>query len=134
MMSPADQIAQLEYVVREQMTEIDRQRTLVGQKNAEIDTLVAWIAGEGDALGALQSVYVDPRVSTANKVKAAVGAIGYERSKPASVIITADWTARTRDARLAQLELDRAEWSRQQQLPILASDHEGDSLEPDSAD
>jgi hypothetical protein len=129
-----DSTAELEDVIRQQMDEIDRQRALVSQKNAEIDALVAWIAGESDALSTLQSVYADPRVNIPNKVKAAIGAIAYERSKPASVIITADWTARTRDARLVQLELDKAEWSRQQQLPILASDHEGDSLEPDSAD
>jgi hypothetical protein len=129
-----DQTAELEDVIRQQMGEIDRQRALVREKDAEIDALVAWIAGESDALSTLQSVYANPRVNIPNKVKAAIGAIGYERSKPASVIITADWTARTRDARLAQLELDRAEWSRQQQLPILASDHEGDSLADDSAD
>jgi hypothetical protein len=129
-----DKIAEYEFVIHQQMDEIDRQRALVREKDAEIDALVAWIAGEQDALSTLQSVYADPRVNIPNKVKAAIGAIGFERSKPASVIITADWTARTRDARLAQLELDRAEWSRQQQLPILASDHEGDSLEPDRTD
>ena len=129
-----DKIAEYEFVIHQQMDEIDRQRALVREKDAEIDALVAWIAGESDALSTLQSVYADPRVNIPNKVKAAIGAIGFERSKPASVIITADWTARTRDARLAQLELDRAEWSRQQQLPILASDHEGDSLEPDRTD
>jgi hypothetical protein len=129
-----DSTAELEDVIRQQMGEIDRQRALVREKDAEIDALVAWIAGESDALSTLQSVYADPRVNIPNKVKAAIGAIAYERSKPASVIITADWTARTRDARLAQLELDKAEWSRQQQLPILASDHEGEALAGPEAD
>jgi hypothetical protein len=125
-----DQTAELEDVIRQQMNEIDRQRDVIKQRDAEIDELVSWIAGgesDQDALSTLRAIYCDPRMSPPNKIKAAASAIPFERSK-------ADWTARTRDARLAQLELDKAEWSRQQQLPILASDHEGDSLADDSAD
>jgi hypothetical protein len=78
MTSPADQIAQLEYVIREQMAEIDQLR-------AEVAGLVDWIAGEKDALSALQAAYVDPRSTPTNKIRAASSAIAYERSKPASV-------------------------------------------------
>jgi hypothetical protein len=91
MMSPADYIAQLECVVREQMAEIDQQRALVGQKNAEIDTLVAWIRGDAGALEALQAVYADPRQSTANVIKSSIGALPYERSKPPSATIVANF-------------------------------------------
>ena len=64
MLSPADQIAQLEYVIREQMAEIDQLR-------AEVAGLVDWIAGEKDALSALQAAYVDPRSTPTNKIRAA---------------------------------------------------------------
>jgi hypothetical protein len=82
MMSPTDQIAQLEYVVREQMAEIDRLRAAIGQKDAELDDLVAWIAGDADAHAALRAIYADPRTNPALKAKAAIGAIGYEIAKP----------------------------------------------------
>ena len=82
-----DKIAQLEYVVREQMAEIDQLR-------AEVDALVDWIAGEKDALSALQAAYVDPRSTPTNKIRAAASAIAYERSKPASVTVIADFRSR----------------------------------------
>ena len=42
-MTPDQRIARLEYVVREQMAEISRQRD-------EIDRLLGWINGDTDAL------------------------------------------------------------------------------------
>ena len=114
MISPADQIARLEACIRMQMQEIDRQRALIDRKDADIDTLVQWIAGDGDALGALRSVYADPRSTPSNKVKAAGAAIGFERSKPAEVSIQMNFTQRVHDARVRRLELDRAEWRRQE--------------------
>jgi hypothetical protein len=85
MMSPADHIAQLEYALREQMGEIDRLRGIIDQKDTELNAVIAWIAGDDDALGVLRSVYVDPRTSVPNKVKAASSALPFERSKPASL-------------------------------------------------
>jgi hypothetical protein len=122
-----DQTAELEDVIRLQMDEIDRLR-------AENQRLIDWIMGnEPDALLALQKVYSDPKTTEPNVIKAAIGALAYERSKPAQVVITADWTERTRSARLAQLELDKAEWARQEAQPqldlpptILAHDDEGE--------
>ena len=108
-MTPADQIAQLEYVIREQMAEIDQLR-------AEIDGLVDWIAGGNDALSALQAAYVDPRSTPTNKIRAASSAIAYERSKPASVTVIADFREQVRSARLHTLELRKQEWARQEQL------------------
>jgi hypothetical protein len=74
MITPANQIARLEYVVREQMAEIDRLR-------AEVSNLVGWIMGDRDALTALQAIYNDRDASEANRIKAASAAIGFERSK-----------------------------------------------------
>jgi hypothetical protein len=74
MITPANQIARLEYVVREQMAEIDRLR-------AEVSNLVGWIMGDRDALTTLQAIYNDREASQANRIKAAAAAIGFERSK-----------------------------------------------------
>jgi hypothetical protein len=123
MTSSADQIAQLEYVIREQMREIDQLR-------AEVDGLVDWIQGEKDALSALRAAYIDPRTTQTNKIRAAASAIAYERSKPASVTIIADFKSRVHDARMQTIELRKQEWTRQ---PQLGSDHEGEALGPDSA-
>ena len=136
MMSPADYIAQLESVVREQMAEIDQLRAAIGQKDQELDVLVSWIAGDADALGALQSVYADPRSSPAIKTKAAIGAIAFERSKPASVSVVVDFKSRVHDARMQTVELRKQEWSRPLDLDapspptILGGDHEGEALGP----
>ena len=137
MTSPADQFAQLEYVIREQMAEIDQLR-------AEVAGLVDWIAGEKDALSALQAAYVDPRSTPTNKIRAAASAIAYERSKPASVTVVVDFKERVRSARLRTLELQKQEWARQEAQPqldldaptpetILGGDHEGEALVPDPA-
>ena len=134
MTSPADQFAQLEYVIREQMAEIDQLR-------AEVAGLVDWIAGEKDALSALQAAYVDPRSTPTNKIRAAASAIAYERSKPASVVVQIDFKSRVRDTRLHTLELRKQEWTRQPPLDldaptpptILGGDLGGEALEPDPA-
>ena len=134
MTSPADQIAQLEYVIREQMAEIDQLR-------AEVAGLVDWIAGEKDALSALQAAYVDPRSTPTNKIRAAASAIAYERSKPASVVVQIDFKSRVRDARMQTLELRKQEWTRQEPLDldapapptILGGDQEGEALGPGPA-
>ena len=129
MTAPADYIAQLEQVVREQMTEIDQLRATIREKDVELDGLVAWIAGDADALAALQALYVDPRSSPAIKAKAAIGAIAFERSKPASVSVIVDFKSRVRDARMHTIELRRSEWAQAQ----LGGDHEGEALGPDPA-
>jgi hypothetical protein len=126
-----DKIAQLEYVIRTQMAEIDELR-------AEIDALVDWIAGGNDALSALQAAYVDPRSTPTNKIRAASSAIAYERSKPASAVIIADFRGRVENARERTIELRKQEWQRQEQpteltSTILGGDHGGEALDPDSA-
>jgi hypothetical protein len=133
MMSPADYIAQLESVVREQMAEIDQLRAALGQKDQELDGLISWIAGDAGALEVLQSVYADPRSSPANKIKAAASAISFEIAKPASITVVADFREQVKAARLHTLELRKAEWARQEQLPALGSDYEGEALDPEPA-
>jgi hypothetical protein len=136
-----DYESQYQEVARLQYEEIERLRALIKQRDAELDVLVAWIAGDADALGALQSVYADPRSSPANKIKAAVGAIAFERSKPASVSVVVDFKSRVHDARLHTIELRKQEWTRQPPLDldaptpptILGGDREGEALGPDSA-
>ena len=73
MTASVEQIARYEYCIREQMRVIDELR-------AEVDQLKKIIA-EGGALGVLQMTYADPTTSTANKIKAATAAIGFERPK-----------------------------------------------------
>jgi hypothetical protein len=99
-----DKIAQLEYVIREQMAEIDQLR-------AEVDGLVDWIAGEKDALSALQAAYVDPRSTPTNKIRAASSAIAYERSKPTSISVVVDFYEQVRTSRLRTIEQDKADWA-----------------------
>jgi hypothetical protein len=136
-----DRVIQLEHVVREQMAEIDRLRAIIDQKDAEIVGLVDWIAGEKDALSALQAAYTDPRSTPTNKIRAAASAIAYERSKPASVTVIADFRSRVQAARSRTLELRKQEWTQQAPLDldaptpptILGGDHEGEALGPEPA-
>jgi hypothetical protein len=138
MLSPADQIAQLEHCIRTQMQEIDRLRALTTQKDAELDALVGWIAGDEDALGALRAIYADPRQNPANKIKAASAAIGFERSKPASQTNVAFslWNCLETN-RLAELDQKAKVIEAkplQQGQSILASDHEGGAAMGPEAD
>lgn len=139
MLSPADHIDQLEHVVRELMAEVDQLRAAIGRKDQELDEVIAWIAGDADALAALQSVYVDPRASVPNKVKAAASALPFERARPASVTVIADFRERVKASRLHTVELRRQEWAEQPKLDlsaptpetILGGDHEGEALGPE---
>ena len=74
MLAAENQIARLEYVIREQMAEIDRLR-------AEVSNLVGWIMGDKDALTTLQAIYNDREASEGNRIRAAAAAIPFERSK-----------------------------------------------------
>jgi hypothetical protein len=98
-----------------QMAEIDRLRAEIDRRGVEIGNLVNWIQGDADrdALSTLQGVYLDPRTTEGNRLKAASAALPFERGKPAQVVVQVDFRERVRNARLRQLELDRAEWARQ---------------------
>ena len=101
-----DLIKQQNKALETLMAERDSQRQ-------EIAALVNWIQEDRDALMALQSIYNSPTADETSRIKAASAAIGYERGKPAQVVVQVDFRERVRNARLRQLELDRAEWARQ---------------------
>ena len=67
-----------EYIIQEQMAEIDRLR-------AENQRLIDWIMGDADAHTILQSVYLDPAASQGNRIKAAAASLPFERPKLTSV-------------------------------------------------
>jgi hypothetical protein len=67
-----------------------------------------------DALACLRRVYNDPKAKEVERVKAASAAIGYERAKPASVSVVIDFKERVRAARMRTVELQKAEWARQE--------------------
>ena len=84
MPAPAQEIARLQFVVREQMKEIDRLR-LENER----------LAAACDAHGVMTSIYLDPTASQTNRVKAASSAIGYERPRLMSVVPPIELDRRT---------------------------------------
>jgi hypothetical protein len=126
------QIAELASLVRDQMREIDRLRGMALQaeraraENArlkdEIDALVGWIGGDGDALSALQAIYANPRTPEAHKIKAAGLALSYERPKPPTMNVNAgvtDFREYVRTIRLRQAEKDRARWAAEEAAKVI---------------
>ena len=70
-----------EYAIRHQQDEIARLRAELERRDEELTQLLAWINGDSDALTVLQRTYMDPRISTSDRIKACGAAIGYERYK-----------------------------------------------------
>ena len=70
-----------EYTLKYQRDEIDRLRAELERQDEELKQLLAWINGDSDALTTLQRTYMDPRISTPDRIKAAGAAIAYERPK-----------------------------------------------------
>src|SRR5262252_2708360 len=70
-----------EYAIKCQRDEIDRLRTELKQRDEELTQLLAWIDGDSDALVVLQRTYMDPRISTTDRIKACAAAVAYERTK-----------------------------------------------------
>jgi hypothetical protein len=134
-----DYESEYQEVARLQYEEIERLRAMVKQRDAEIAAMVDWIASDQDALSALRATYIDPRSTANNKVRAAIGALPFERSKPASVTVIADFRGRVENARERTIELRRQEWAREQPAEltststILGGDHEGEALGPEPA-
>jgi len=102
-----DLIKQQNAAIEKLIAERDSQRQ-------EIAALVGWIQEDRDALMTLQQIYNNPTVDETSRIKAASAAIGYERGKPAQVVVQVDFRERVRNAPLRQLELDKAEWARQE--------------------
>jgi hypothetical protein len=70
-----------EYIIRAQMSEIDKLRARENLLDARIKQLVDWIMGESDALTCLQAVYNNPASPEGNRIKAAASALPFERPK-----------------------------------------------------
>jgi hypothetical protein len=70
-----------EYALKCQRTEIDRLRAELKCRDEELAQLLAWIDGDSDALVVLQRTYMDPRISTSDRIKACAAAVAYERTK-----------------------------------------------------
>jgi hypothetical protein len=73
-------------IVQRQMAEIDRQRKIIAKQQMEIEHLVAWASSDLDALMILQAIYRNPNTPEGNRIKTALGALPFERPKPASTI------------------------------------------------
>jgi hypothetical protein len=116
---PDDYESEYQEVAKLQFEEIARLRTALDQLRTENQRLLRWIMGEEpDALAELQRLYSDPKTNENNKVRAAIGAIGFERSKPASVSVVVDFKSRVHDARMTTIEARKAGWSRQEPLDL----------------
>jgi hypothetical protein len=74
-------IAELDSALHTMLDENDALRAELAQLRAEVKRLVDWINGDSDALTTLQRTYLDPRTTTADRIKAAGAAIAYERPK-----------------------------------------------------
>ena len=70
-----------EFAIRHQQDEIARLRAVVERQDEELKHLLAWIDGDSDALVVLQRTYMDPRISTSDRIKACAAAVAYERHK-----------------------------------------------------
>jgi hypothetical protein len=70
-----------EYAIKCQRDEIDRLRAELKQRDEELTQLLAWIDGDSDAVVVLQRTYMDPRISTTDRIKACAAAVAYERTK-----------------------------------------------------
>jgi hypothetical protein len=129
-----DYESEYQEVARLQYEEIEKLRAMVKQRDAEIAAMVDWIASDQDALSALRAAYIDPRSRAGDKIRAAASALPFERSKPASVTIIADFKARVHGARMQTVELRKQEWTRQDlDAPATILGGEGEALGPDSA-
>jgi hypothetical protein len=125
-------------IARLQSEEIEKLRAALKQRDAELDAVISWLAGDAGALETLQSIYIDPRASIQWKVRAASSALPFERSRPANVTVIADFRSRVHDARMQTVEARKAGWTQAEQpqltsATILGGDHEGDALSPDPA-
>jgi hypothetical protein len=80
--------------LQEAMAEIEKLR-------AENEQLLNWITGDSDALTCLQAIYQNPASSEHTKIKAATGALPFERPKlTASIGVVMDFRERVKQARL----------------------------------
>ena len=73
----------------------------IAKLRAENKQLLDWIMGDTDALTCLQSIYQSPESSEHTRIKAATGALPFERPKlSASIGVVMDFRERVKQARL----------------------------------
>jgi hypothetical protein len=77
-------------VAKLQYQEIGKLRAQLEQLRAENQRLLDWVMGDApaDALAYLQRAYNDPNASETRRDKCAIGALPFERSKPAATVHT----------------------------------------------
>jgi hypothetical protein len=104
--------AELDAALHETLDENDALRAELAALQVENCRLLKWIMGEEpDALTTLQAIYSDPNTPQANVIKTAIGALPYERSKPAQVVVQVDFKQRVHDARMRANAKLRAEFA-----------------------
>jgi hypothetical protein len=97
-------------VIKQQNAGIERLIAERDKLRQEVDALVGWIQEDRDALMALQQIYNNPTLDDASRIKAAIGALPFERAKPTAVSVVVNFNERLRTIRLAQLAKDKARW------------------------
>jgi len=70
-----------EYAIKCQRDEIDRLRAELKQRDEELTQLLAWSDGDCQIHVVLQRTYMNPRISTTDRIKACAAAVAYERTK-----------------------------------------------------
>jgi hypothetical protein len=115
-------VAHLLDLVKQQNAGLERVIAERDKLRVELEAFVAWANSDMDALGYLQRGYNDLNASAANRTKCALGAVAYERAKPPSATIVANFSL------YDHLESGRTPITIEHQ-GSLASDHEGEALE-----
>jgi hypothetical protein len=136
-MSPDELIAALDAALGESMAENDKLQFEIDRLKGRLDALMQAFE-KGGSLGILQHISCDSSLPTEVRMRAAIAACPYERPKFGSVDGVAvgiiDFRERVKQARLKQLELDRAEWARQEAeqrgQTILGSDGGPEPIDP----
>jgi hypothetical protein len=111
-------IRQLLDLIKQQNTGIEKLLAERDRMRQEIDTLISWIQEDRDALLTLQSIYNNPTVDEASRIKAAGLCLPFERARPPSATIVGTFSLYNALERPVTIE---------HQAP-LASDRGGEAL------
>jgi hypothetical protein len=112
-------VRQLLDLIKEQNKAIEKLMAERDSQRQEISALVGWIQEDRDALMALQQIYNSPTADESSRIKAAIGALPFERGKPASVVIQYDFKERVRNARLRTIEQNKARWAAENAAKVI---------------
>jgi hypothetical protein len=116
---------QLDQALHETLDENDALRAELARVKARLDALMQAFEKNG-SLGILQQIATDKTLPPETRMRAAGLAVPYERPKYGSVDAVAvgvvDFREKVKQARLRQLEIDRARWAVEDEAKTL--DHE----------